>query len=370
MKVLVISNMYPSKSYPSYGVFVKNFIESLDKKDIYVEKTVLTKETNKLKKVIKYLQFYMEIFFKIIIQNYDLIYVHYASHTALPILLASKFKKINLFVNVHGSDVVPQKNSQLRYQKFVYKLLKIAKKVIVPSEYFKKLVENKFNVFSEKIIISPSGGVNQEKFYYINEKSTLRSKYNIDKNLFVIGYVGRIDIGKGWDTFLKSIKILVDNNQINGKMALIVGSGAQISDFKNMISELNLESYIIWRDLLPQNELKNIYNLMDVFCFPTNGESLGLVGLEAMMCGVPVIGSKIGALPEYIIENKTGKLINKFDHAGLSNKILEIQEELTNNEKKMYYTKHCIEKATEYESKKVNDEIYNQITNGIVQLNK
>lgn len=366
MGVLLISNMYPNDSYPSYGIFVKNFEVALKEKNINVKKIVLTKEKNKFKKIKKYAIFYFEIFLKLVIEKHDLVYVHYASHTAIPIILANKFRKINLFVNVHGSDVVPEKNSQFKYQKYVENILNIARKVIVPSEYFKELVINKYNLNKEKIEISPSGGVNEKKFHFIDEKENLRHKYSVENNLFVIGYIGRIDVGKGWDIFLKSLKVLVDNDKIEGKIALIIGSGEQLNDFNCMVSELNLSKYIIWLDLLPQNELKNIYNIMDVFCFPTtrDGESLGLVGLEAMMCGVPVIGSKVGALPEYIIENKTGKLIEKFNYLELSNKILEIYSEINNNDtKKLEYAENCIQKAREYESKIVNDKIYNLITN-------
>lgn len=366
MKILLISNMYPSKRFPSYGVFVKNFEMGLIDKNINIEKIVLEKEIKKSKKIIKYIKFYIDIFLRIIIKKYDLVYVHYASHSAIPIILANKIKKINLFVNVHGSDVIPQKQNQYKYQKYVEKVLRISKKVIVPSIYFKELVINKYNINREKVEIYPSGGINEEKFYFINQKTELKKKYNINEEMFVIGFVGRIDIGKGWDIFLKSLKNLVDNNKFEGKVALIVGSGSQINDFNNMINKLELNRYIIHFNLLPQSELKNIYNIIDVLCFPTMGESLGLVGLEAMMCGVPVIGSKVGALPEYIIENETGKLFEKSSYLDLANKVLELYVEINNNHKnRTKYIEKCIAKAKEYESKKVNNEIYDIIVNEI-----
>lgn len=366
MKVLLISNMYPSDRYPSYGIFVKNFENALLEKNITVNKVILLKERNKIKKIMKYLKFYLVIFWKIIMNKNDLVYVHYASHSAIPIIAASKFRKINLFVNVHGSDIVPEKQNQFKYQKYVKRVLEISEKVIVPSEYFKVVVSNKYNINNEKIEISPSGGVSKEKFYYIKDKKSLRDKYNINCNLFVIGYVGRIDVGKGWDIFLRSLKVLVDDNKMEGKIALIVGSGAQIHDFKILITELGLSEYIIHLDILPQHELKNIYNIIDVFCFPTirDGESLGLVALESMMCGVPVIGSNVGALPEYIIENETGKLIEKANYIDLSNKILEMYNEINdNNTNRLEYAKKCIEISNKYESKKVNDKICNVIIN-------
>ena len=59
--------------------------------------------------------------------------------------------------------------------------------------------------------------------------------------------------------------------------------------------------------------MPQFYNSCDILLFPTHHESLGLVGLEAMACNKPVVGSNCTALPEYIIPGKTGELFEK-DH--------------------------------------------------------
>ncbi|WP_241162441.1 glycosyltransferase [Enterococcus sp. ZJ1668] len=112
--ILVVSNMYPSKKYPNYGVFVKNFYEQLslsEKTDIiYLHKT-----TSKVQKLIKYLEFYGKTFRQYAFGKYEVVYVHYAGYNAPPILLAKMFNKsTKLIVNVHGSDVTPEKNWKKR----------------------------------------------------------------------------------------------------------------------------------------------------------------------------------------------------------------------------------------------------------------
>jgi len=65
------------------------------------------------------------------------------------------------------------------------------------------------------------------------------------------------------------------------------------------------------RGLVPQPELRDAYRSLDLFLFPTRrgAEALGLVSIEAMACGVPVIGSNRYAVPEYVEDEVTGHLV-------------------------------------------------------------
>ena len=86
-------------------------------------------------------------------KKYDIIYIHYASHSAAPVLIANKLRKLNIYTNVHGSDVVPENASQEKMQKYTKEILKLSSKIIVPSEYFKKLVSEKYHIDKNKIHI-------------------------------------------------------------------------------------------------------------------------------------------------------------------------------------------------------------------------
>jgi len=326
-KIMMISNMYPSERYPSYGVFVKNFEEMASDLNFDVDKVVLYKETKKIKKLISYLIYYIKIIIKIIFGKYDAVYVHYAAHNALPIIIASYFKKIKLFTNVHGSDVIPEKPSQYKFQPKVRKLLGISEFVVCPSQYFKDVVANKFNVDRDKILIFPSGGVNEKLFLKATSKDIqgYKEKYKIPSNKKIIGYVGRIDTKKGWDVLLKAINKLNKENYMDDKVVIIVGNGQEINDFNKMINEYNIGHLVHHFDLLPQKQLPEIYAMLDVFCFPTmrEGESLGLVALEAMACGVPVIGSDFAALKDYIFNNINGY---KFEMGNDEELVIRIKE--------------------------------------------
>jgi glycosyltransferase involved in cell wall biosynthesis len=312
MKMLVVSNMFPDKKHPSYGVFVKHFCEQLEILKIPYTTSTMNKQDRKLDKLFAYLRFYTGTFFKCLFGTYDLVYVHYASHSSIPVLMARKFRKINIFTNVHGSDIVPENPAQEKMQKYTRAILNISNKIIVPSAYFKDYVCGKYGLKAEKVFVSPSGGVNEKVFYKENEKeygSVLR-----------MGYVGRISYRKGWDTLLMACAKLTIPYALT-----IVGNGPEYDKLRRIIDEMGISEKIELLDLQPQEKLRELYNNMDVFIFPTEreGESLGLVAIEAMACGTPVIASDFAA-PAYYVRDG----INGFKYkCGDSKELAERMEE-------------------------------------------
>lgn len=348
MKILLISNMYPDSQNPSYGIFVKNTEEILLKEGFWVDKIVLYKEKSKIKKFIKYIFHYLKIVFRCLFYKYDVVYVHYAAHNSIPLNIVKRIKNIKIYTNVHGSDIVPEVKSQEKFQIHVSKLLQHSNKIITPSNYYKELVSKKYSIYPEKIKVFPSGGVNISKFYYIEREKCL-GKLSLPKNYRYIGYVGRIDVKKGWDIFLRALKLMKDEGRLNNIKAIIVGHGKQSEMLEEMINEYELSQDLFLYNLLPQSDLKYIYNAIDVFCFPSmrEGESLGLVGLESMACGTPIIASRIGGILDYTIDGVNGFLFNPGDADDLKSKIYHFFS-LSDDQKEILINE-CINTAKKYE---------------------
>ena len=164
MKMIVVSNMFPDEKHPSYGTFVKKFTDEIEKIGIDYHLAVMHQATSKIGKMKNYVSFYFGTFIKLISKKYDVVYVHYASHSSIPVIWASRFRKLRVFTNVHGSDVIPETPQQERMQKNTRKILELSERIIVPSEYFKKVVEKKYAP-EVKIYIYPSGGIDPKVFY-------------------------------------------------------------------------------------------------------------------------------------------------------------------------------------------------------------
>lgn len=107
-KILIVSNMYPSAKYPHYGIFAQHTAEVLRSAGMTVDVVAMSKQDGVVKKLLAYLQFYSSVIGKGLTGGYRTVYAHYASHTALPLLILSKLKTVKIVVNVHGNDVVPE----------------------------------------------------------------------------------------------------------------------------------------------------------------------------------------------------------------------------------------------------------------------
>lgn len=316
--------MYPSKRYPYYGIFVKKFVDQLSNIGMDYSLSVLKCTKNRLLKIFRYVSFYLKTLLKIIFFRFDIIYIHYASHSSIPVLTANKFRKCKIFTNVHGSDVVPDSKKQEKFQKYTKRILKLSEKIIVPSEYFLNLVKEKYCLYDKKFEVYPSAGINSDVFYEygFEKKNEVVQKLKIDNSKKTISYVGRLINGKGWRTFLKAIAV-INKNGIEANY-IFVGDGPEYKQYEDLLIELNIKN-IVKFSLLSQDKLAEIYNITDAFIFPTEreGESLGLVALEAMACGTPVIASDFAAPKYYVKDEYNGYKFEVGNSEDLADKIIE-----------------------------------------------
>ncbi|HHA1335380.1 TPA: glycosyltransferase family 4 protein [Enterobacter hormaechei subsp. xiangfangensis] len=287
MNILLISNMYPSKKHPDFGVFVERIVNELKASDNNIDLCVRdSKGKNKLSKVISYLSLYLKTVYKLIFNKYDYIYCHYVSHTALPILIASFFgKKMNIVSHVHGGDIKLLKGRSKFFHRLKNQLtnsiFKKSSTIICPSPSYSQFLLANFNANDKSIIIYPSGGVDR-CFNY--DGTVIKSKDEI-----VIGYAGRLVQSKNVDLIIKALKG-------TKKLKLsIVGEGEQKSELMAISKDLNVE----FINPLPHAELASWFKKIDLLIYPSESESLGLVPLEAMACGVYCILTKIPAFNEF-----------------------------------------------------------------------
>lgn len=320
-KILLISNMYPSKRFPHYGIFVKNTAEMLRENGFQVDCIAIKKQKNKFVKLRAYVSFHLKIMFYVIAGKYDCVYAHYISHTAFALLMIKKIcPEIKIVANVHGNDIVPEDEHDKKYLPLVKKVSGKVSQWIVPSEYFKHILEKQYGISAAKIIVYPSGGINR-KIFTPKDKRMSRKQLGLSEEDFIVGYVGRIEKDKGWDTLVVALSHLKEDYA--ELKCILVGSGDFEKELEKLIEDRHVQDRIIRMPLIPQKELVTVYNALDIFCLPSfrKSESLALAGLEAMSCGCIVLGSNMAGPATYINNGVNGFLFEPQNDWDLSDKI-------------------------------------------------
>ncbi len=141
--------------------------------------------------------------------------------------------------------------------------------------------------------------------------SELKEKLNL--NGLVIGYIGRLDKSKGILILVEAASMLARENPSTNYQLFIVGSGYLKDKICSLSRKLHMEDKLVMLESVPHSEAPLYFNCMDVCVLPSVTtsvwkEQFGRVLIEAMACGVPVIGSNSGEIP-WIIENTGGGLV-------------------------------------------------------------
>ena len=354
LRILLITNMFPSAKDPLFGIFVKNFKAQLEQLGVHFSHKALIcgKSQHILQKLWVYAKHYFRVLCFSFSGGYDLVYIHYFSHH-IPILWAFfLWGKKPVVVNAHGSDILGViRNNRIRA--IGSSALRRIDLLVVPTEYFKTLILEQFPVLDkDSIYVSPSGGIDRSIFK-VQSGTERRSE------LLTLGFVSRFIEEKGWRVFLDALK-KSEENGIRFK-ALIVGKGPDEELIRNYILQKGLEDKTEVVGFVPQQELPNLYNQLDLYIFPTyrEAESLGLTGLEAMSCGIPVIGTDMAGPSTYIREGYNGYLFPARDADTLAKKIALYDKLTLADRKKM--SRQAERTSMEYDRIEVADKLYRRL---------
>ncbi len=218
-------------------------------------------------------------------------------HFMMPeIAFSCMFKRPSIVI-IH--DLIPliineRKKSFNLYFKLILKVAIKANHLIAVSNLTKKDLVRILKVPETKISVIHEG-VDGKKYYPLEKKR---------KKLFTIGYLGGFGKRKNIDYILKVAKEFENNKKILFKIA---GKGPELDRLLRLKKKMNLKN-VEFAGFVPDEELNNFYNSLDLFLFPSHYEGFGLPVTEAMACGIPVMVSNVSSLIE--IAEDTGILIN------------------------------------------------------------
>ncbi|MEE9270659.1 MAG: glycosyltransferase family 4 protein [Candidatus Krumholzibacteria bacterium] len=151
----------------------------------------------------------------------------------------------------------------------------------------------------------------------------IRSELAIEEDDFVVTVVAQVRPVKRLDTFLEAVRILVRDSDIKKLRALIVGgtcdneeSAVLARRYAEFVEEKNLAAHVSFLGV--RDDIATIYAVSDLAGLTSESEGLGLSLVEAAAMGMPLFGSRVGGIPEIVVDGQNGHTFEVADPAGLA----------------------------------------------------
>jgi glycosyltransferase involved in cell wall biosynthesis len=233
-------------------------------------------------------------------------------------LVARKFKK-PLVITGHCAEFTDE-DYWSRCSRLVEHMTSRADRVILVSRFTQRCMVSRG--CEGQVSIVPNG-VDTRFFRPGLDVSELRNQYGLGSDTKIILFVGDLHRRKGPDVLIRAAPLVAEKDM----RVIIIGSkGGEEGRLRTLSDELSTSDRVIIIEEVKHELLPRFYNLADIFVFPTvmKTEGFGIVALEAMSCGTPVVASNIGAIPEVVREGKTGFLFPPGNVQELAEKINRI----------------------------------------------
>ena len=202
-------------------------------------------------------------------------------------------------------------------EKVVELYCNVCNHVVAPAQYVKdELI--KFGV-KKPITVIPNG-INTKRFK-IDKSTFLKDELNLPDSSRIIVYVGRVAKEKSIDFLLKTFeKLLKEEKNI---YFAIVGDGPERKNLEKLSEKLELKNKVFFLGFVDHRKLSKVYNGADVFAFASTTETQGLVVLEAMACGLPVVAIRDKVFDAFIENGVDGYMVEKKESV-FATKLMEV----------------------------------------------
>jgi len=312
---------------------------------------------------------------------YDVIHAHYwlSGRLALPFRdrwhapLVSTFHTLGQLKNDVALDDT-EREEAMRAD-IERRVMTCSDRVIASTPIDESHIIKRYGVPGAKITVIPPG-VDLERFRP-RRKSLARKRFGLGNSPLVL-FVGRIQRLKGVDVLLQAMRSLNDIAPGLQPTVAVVGGAPEgervdveqreIERLIGLSQSLGIENQVRFLGSVPQESLPDYYSAADVTVMPSTYESFGLVALESMACGTPVVATRVGGLTTLIRDSETGYLVPWRDPSLFAQRIGAI---LTDASLHRYMRRRARERAMAYgwsATAAATERVYRQLVTSRVAL--
>ena len=213
---------------------------------------------------------------------------------------------IPMICTIHATEAGRNNGIRTDMQKYIndteWLLTYEASEVIVNSNYMKSEIQRLFGLPFEKINVVPNG-VNLNNFNNVYRDYDFRRRFAMDNEKIIL-FMGRLVYEKGIQHLISAMPKILDH--YHDVKLVIAGKGGMLDELKAQANNLGISQKVYFAGYLNSKDVQKMYRCADISVFPSTYEPFGIVALEAMLAGVPVVVSDIGGLNEIVEHGVTG----------------------------------------------------------------
>lgn len=199
-----------------------------------------------------------------------------------------------------------------------------ADRILAVSHYTRDRLLEEQSLDPEQVVVLPN--TFESDRFQIGEKPVhLLKRYNLQPDQPIILTVCRLAAQERYKGYDQVLRALVQIRQVCPRVHyIVVGKGEDRSRLEQLIADLDLQDCVTLAGFVSDSELCDYYNLCDVFAMPSKREGFGIVYLEALACGKPVIGGNQDGAVDALCQGRLGALVNPDDVAEIATTLIQI----------------------------------------------
>jgi glycosyltransferase involved in cell wall biosynthesis len=299
----------------------------------------------------------------------DIIHLHHPFVLSMPAIMYAARLKIPKVLTIHTQyeryayyvSPIPQLITHEAIRRIIFNLADKVDVITTPSQSMKEMISN-YRIKKEIVVIPNAIDINIFRKKNEQKVELLKKELQLTQGDIVILYVGRVSLEKNIDKIIKALAIIRDK-KIDNFQFIVVGEGTAVKQLKNLADSLKLTERIKFVGAINREMVIDYYQIADVFAFSSTSETFGMVIIEALASGLPVLAVKAPGAVDIIRNGFNGILVED----DISQFAEQLRNLIQNKELRQKLSLNALQNVQHYSTDTVTDQIldlYNKLILG------
>lgn len=250
--------------------------------------------------------------------HFDIIHAYFIYRPGYVAAVLGKLFRKPVIITATGTDIHQNLSSEnCLIRRRTISAMRWSSWIIPNSEFLNKYIKEEG--FGDKTDVNPRGF--STDLFFPMDKIGCRNRLSLDPGKKILLFIGNLVPIKGADLLIEAFKIIRDKE--DNVELIIIGDGAEREALERQVCDGGLAEMIFFLGRKDHTEIPLYINASDILVVPSRNEGRGVAIVEALACGKPVVASRWGGIPETIVNDKLGILVEKENPSALADGMMK-----------------------------------------------